>query len=119
LRHRWKPDKRIHLPISQERDRLSRWMHGPVDILARIQADILRHTGDEQLVGASKLGYGHGLPLQIPDGPQSVSPEHLETADMHSAQKDDGGSGVDLDNRGWDECRVEVNVPSGELLVRA
>jgi len=60
-------------------------MHGPVDILVRIQTDILRHTGNEQLVGAPKLGDGDGLPLQVPDGPHPVGPEHFVAADMHPA----------------------------------
>ena len=60
-------------------------MHGPVDILLRIQADILRHTGEEQMVGAPQLRDGDRLPLQVPDRSHPIGSEQLEAADMHPA----------------------------------
>jgi hypothetical protein len=116
--HRWRASP-IPEAVRQELDRLGRWVHGPVDVLLGVQADILRHTGDEQMVGAPQLGDGDGFPLQIPNGPHPLGPEHFRAADMHPAQKDDGGSDVDLHNKRRDKCHADINGTGGQLLVHA
>jgi hypothetical protein len=57
-------------------------MDHPVDVLARVQSHILGHTSHEEIMVASLLGDGHGLPLQFLDSTDPVGAEQLEAADM-------------------------------------
>ena len=67
-------------------------MGDPVDILARVQADVGAHAREEDVRRRSQAEYGDRLALQVADRADAVGPEQLEAADVDAGQDRRSGS---------------------------
>jgi hypothetical protein len=107
---------RIDLPLGEERHGLGEGMDDPVDVLAWVHAHIGQNAGEEHVIGATQLGDGDGLPLQIANRADVVGPKQLEAADVGPREDDEGVSSLQAGEKWSGEVQCDVNLPSAHGL---
>jgi hypothetical protein len=66
----------IDTPLDEQLRRLLEGVGHPANVRARVQTDVGRHAGEEDVLRAAEaVEDGDGLPLQIADGVHPLAPE--------------------------------------------
>jgi hypothetical protein len=107
----------IDLAFGQQPGRLIEGVSYPVNVLARVHADVGRHAGQKDVLGAAQTIVDvDGLPLQIPDGAHPFAPEQLEAANMDPGEDHERVSGVHAGDQGTGEVHTNIDLPGHHIL---
>ena len=88
--------KGVDLSVDEELHRLDRWLDDPMDIFARIDADMRGDQASGTYAGASpRRRLPIALALQIGDAADLLIREQFEAADMHAGQDRDRHTRID------------------------
>jgi hypothetical protein len=120
-----KRPKGVDLALREPLHRLRQGIRDPGDVFPGVEAHIGQHASEEEVrVGGrigSGAGTGDGLPLEVADRTDPVSPKQLVAADMHPCEDDDrvprihNGYEVRADRQGEVHCAGGQHLREGSL----
>jgi hypothetical protein len=107
----------VDVALREQAPRLRGRRRDEVDIVARIQADIGRHAGEEGVAACSQLRDADMLAFEVTDRADVVGCEELVAPHMNARERDDGSSGIDLNDGIPDEAYGQIDLARRQRLV--
>src|SRR5688572_31936806 len=92
-------------------------MGNDVDILTRVQTNMRRHDGQEDMATASQVGYGDGLSFQVAERADSVDADQLYATWMKTGQDYNWVAVVHLDGERPTEVRYDIHFAGSKSIL--
>src|SRR5262249_57478487 len=108
----------IDLPMRGELDGVRRGVGQEIDVAARIEAYIGRHTSEEHMRRRPQRRDRNSLSLEIPQSANLFGPEQLEAADVQAPQENDRITRFDANDGRRRELAVDVYSARGQQRIR-